>query len=223
MIPVTAFSGRMVALFGLGGSGLATARALVDGGARVVAFDDNPQSVAKAAAAGIATADLRGIDWRAVASLVLSPGVPLTHPKPHWTVELARAAGVEVIGDIELFCRERAARAPEAPLVAITGTNGKSTTTALTAHVLSAAGLDTQMGGNIGRAVLTLDPPQSGRAYVVECSSYQIDLAPSLNPTAGVLELIPDNIPFLGNLEEGVAVMLILAGLVEFFEGKKPF
>ena len=90
---------------------------------------------------------------------MLAPGVPLTHPKPHWTVEQARAAGVAVIGDIELFARERAARAPEAPLVAITGTNGKSTTTALIAHVLREAGRDVAMGGNIGVPILDLPPP----------------------------------------------------------------
>ena len=207
MIAVTALKGRKVALFGLGGSGLATAQALVAGGADVIAFDDNPQSVAKAASAGIPTADLRTIDWSGVASFVLSPGVPLTHPKPHWTVELARSAGVEIIGDIELFCRERALRAPATPFIAITGTNGKSTTTALTAHVLASAGLDTQMGGNIGRAVLTLDPPAPNRAYVVECSSYQIDLAPSLNPTAGILlNLTPDHLDRHGTMQHYAAV-----------------
>ncbi len=207
MIPVTALSGRNVALFGLGGSGLATAQALAAGGANVTAFDDNPQSVAKAAQAGIATADLRTIDWASVASLVLSPGVPLTHPKPHWSVDLARNAGVEVIGDVELFCRERNARAPTAPFIAITGTNGKSTTTALIAHVLASAGIDTQMGGNIGRAILTLDPPEPKRAYVVECSSYQIDLAPSLNPSAGILlNLTPDHLDRHGTMQHYAAI-----------------
>ena len=185
MIPVTTFKDRHVALFGLGGSGLATARALVAGGARVIAWDDNPDSVAKAAAEGIATADLRTIDWAAQTAFVLSPGVPLTHPKPHWSVDLARAAGVEIIGDVELFVRERRAFAPGCPFIAITGTNGKSTTTALIAHILKSSGRDTQLGGNIGTAILTLDPPKAERYFVVECSSYQIDLAPTLNPTAG--------------------------------------
>ncbi|EXL09773.1 UDP-N-acetylmuramoyl-L-alanine--D-glutamate ligase [Aquamicrobium defluvii] len=202
MIPASSFAGRQVALFGLGGSGLATAHALVAGGAGVLAWDDNPQSVEKAKAEGIATGDLRGADWPRFAAFVLSPGVPLTHPKPHWSVELARAAGVEVIGDVELFVRERNARAPEAPFIAITGTNGKSTTTALIAHILQAAGRDTQMGGNIGRAVMTLDPPASQRHYVVECSSYQIDLAPSINPTAGVLlNLTPDHLDRHGTMQ----------------------
>ncbi|RVD19921.1 MULTISPECIES: UDP-N-acetylmuramoyl-L-alanine--D-glutamate ligase [unclassified Mesorhizobium] len=201
MIPASSFSGKRVSLFGLGGSGIATAHALIAGGADILAWDDNPDSVAKAAAAGIATGDLRGADWSRFSAFVLSPGVPLTHPKPHWTVELARGAGVEVIGDIELFCRERVLRASAAPFVAITGTNGKSTTTALTAHILKSAGRDTQMGGNIGRAIMTLDPPAEGRHYVVECSSYQIDLAPSINPTAGILlNLTPDHLDRHGTM-----------------------
>jgi UDP-N-acetylmuramoylalanine--D-glutamate ligase len=187
VIPVTAFAGKKVAVFGLGGSGLVSASALLAGGADVVAFDDDAQSVAKANAAGIPTADLRDVDWSKIAALVLAPGVPLTHPAPHWIVALAQKAGVAVIGDIELFCRERAKLAPAAPFVAITGTNGKSTTTALIAHLAASAGMDAQLGGNIGTAILSLQPPQAGRVYVIECSSYQIDLAPSLDPSVGIL------------------------------------
>jgi len=187
LIPVTTFAGQKVAVFGLGGSGLVSASALLAGSADVVAFDDDPQSVAKANAAGIPTADLRQADWSRIAALVLAPGVPLTHPQPHWIVELAHKAGVAVIGDIELFCRERAKLAPGAPFVAITGTNGKSTTTALVAHLAASVGLDAQLGGNIGTAILSLQPPQAGRVHVIECSSYQIDLAPSLDPSVGIL------------------------------------
>ena len=118
---------------------------------------------------------------------MLAPGVPLTHPAPHWTVGLARNAAVEVIGDIELFCRERRRNAPDAPFVAITGTNGKSTTTALIAHLFASAGYDAQLGGNIGTAILSLEPPAPGRVHVIECSSFQIDLAPSLDPSVGIL------------------------------------
>ena len=187
MIPVTAFAGKKVAVFGLGGSGLVSASALLAGGADVIACDDDVQSVAKANAAGIPTADLRQADWSKFAALVLAPGVPLTHPAPHWIVALAHKAGVAVIGDIELFCRERAKLAPDAPFVAITGTNGKSTTTALIAHLATSAGLDAQLGGNIGTAILSLQPPRAGRVHVIECSSYQIDLAPSLDPSVGIL------------------------------------
>jgi UDP-N-acetylmuramoylalanine--D-glutamate ligase len=202
MIAISIFSGRKVALFGLGGSGLATAEALAAGGAIVTAWDDNPDSVDKARAKGIGTGDLRQADWSQFAAFVLSPGVPLTHPKPHWTVDMAHAAGVEIIGDVELFVRERRAHAPDCPFIAITGTNGKSTTTALIAHILKSSGRDTQLGGNIGTAVLTLDPPQAGRFYVVECSSYQIDLAPTINPSAGILlNLTPDHLDRHGTMQ----------------------
>src|SRR5262245_22246935 len=176
MTPITTFAGRTVAVFGLGISGIATCRALAAGGARVVAADDNPAGRDAASAAGFAVEDLTGADWTRFAALVLAPGVPLTHPAPHWTVAKAKVAGVEIIGDIELFCRERAKLAPDAPFIAITGTNGKSTTTALTAHILRDAGKNVQMGGNIGTAILSLEPPANGRAHVIECSSFQIDL-----------------------------------------------
>jgi UDP-N-acetylmuramoylalanine--D-glutamate ligase len=202
VIPVTAFAAKKVAVFGLGGSGLVSASALLAGGADVVASDDDAQSVAKANAAGIPTADLRDADWSRIAALVLAPGVPLTHPAPHWIVALAQKAGVAVIGDIELFCRERAKLAPNAPFVAITGTNGKSTTTALIAHLVASAGLDAQLGGNIGTAILSLQPPQAGRVHVIECSSYQIDLAPSLDPSVGILiNLTEDHLDRHGSME----------------------
>lgn len=207
MIPATTCRNKKIAVFGLGGSGLATAAALVAGGADVVAWDDNPDNVAKADARGIRTQNMREIDWSVIDALVLSPGVPLTHPHPHWTVELAHAAGVEIIGDIELFVRERKALAPAAPFVAITGTNGKSTTTALIAHVMRSSGRDTQLGGNIGTAIMTLEPPAPHRHYVIECSSYQIDLAPGLDPSVGILlNLTPDHIDRHGTMENYAAV-----------------
>jgi UDP-N-acetylmuramoylalanine--D-glutamate ligase len=207
VIPVRTFQGRSVALFGLGGSGMATAEALRAGGALVSAWDDNPDTRERAAAAGIAVSDLREADWSAFSCLVLSPGVPLTHPKPHWCVDLARAARVEIIGDVELFVRERRASAPDSPFIAITGTNGKSTTTALISHMLAAAGRDVQMGGNIGRAVLTLDPPASERFHVVECSSYQIDLSPTLDPSIGILlNITPDHIDRHGTFARYAAI-----------------
>ena len=207
MTPVTTYEGRRVALFGLGGSGLATALALRAGGAEVAACDDNPASMERAQVQGIATVDLREADWSDFAALVLSPGVPLTHPEPHWTVGLARAAGVAVIGDVELFCRERAKSAPGAPFVAITGTNGKSTTTALIAHLLREAGHDVQMGGNIGTAILSLEPPMAGRVHVIELSSFQIDLTPSLAPSVGILlNITPDHLDRHGTMEQYAAI-----------------
>jgi UDP-N-acetylmuramoylalanine--D-glutamate ligase len=187
MIPVTTYAGKRVAVFGLGGSGLASCLALLAGGAEVIAFDDNARALGLAQEAGVPTADLRQIDWSGVAALVLAPGVPLTHPAPHWTVGMARNAAVEVIGDIELYCRERRRNAPQSPFIAITGTNGKSTTTALIAHLFAAAGYEAEPGGNLGPAILSLQPPRAGRVHVIECSSFQIDLAPTLDPAVGIL------------------------------------
>src|SRR5690606_18476716 len=166
---------------------LSTARSLIAGGADLVAWDDGAEAVEKAKAAGIPVADLRDADFTQFASLILSPGVPLTHPAPHWTVRMAHDAGVEIIGDIEVFSRERARLDPDSPFIAITGTNGKSTTTALIGHIVRQAGLNAQIGGNIGTPVLELEPPGAGCVHIVECSSYQIDLAPSLAPTVGIL------------------------------------
>ena len=217
MIPVTAFSGKKVAIFGLGGSGLASASALLAGGADVIGWDDSAEAVTKAMSAGIPSGDLRQADWSKISALVLAPGVPLTHPAPHWTVALARAAGVEVVGDIELFCRERRTRAPKAPFVAITGTNGKSTTTALVAHLVRSAGRESEIGGNIGTAILSLAPPDEARAHVIECSSYQIDLAPTLDPSVGVLlNVTEDHLDRHGTLAHYAAIKeRLVAGVQE--------
>ena len=211
MTPLTHAKGQTIALFGLGGSGLATARALKEGGAHVIACDDSAAQMDKAAAEGIETGDLRKADWMRFQSFVLSPGVPLSHkdgkPFTHWSVDLARQHGVEVIGDIELFCRERRAIAPRAPLIAITGTNGKSTTTALVAHILRESGLDAQIGGNIGTAILSLPPPAPRRFHVIECSSFQIDLAPTLDPMVGaLLNITPDHLDRHGTMENYAAI-----------------
>lgn len=207
MIPITSFGDRAVAVFGLGGSGLATAEALAAGGARPIVWDDGEAGRKAAAERGLDVRDLKEIDWTAVAALVLSPGVPLTHPEPHWTVKLAAAHDVEVIGDIELFVRERRLRAPGSPFVAITGTNGKSTTTALIAHLFAAAGRDVQLGGNIGTAILSLEPPSPDKVHVVECSSYQIDLAPSIDPSVAILlNVTEDHLDRHGSLEHYAAV-----------------
>ncbi len=216
MIPVTVFAGQRVAIFGLGQSGLLSARALLEGDADVVAFDDDNKKVAQAQAAGIKTQNLRELDWSKIAALVLTPGVPLTHPEPHWAAALANKAGVEIIGDIELFCLERTLSGAACPLVAITGTNGKSTTTALTAHLLRSAGRDAQMGGNIGVPVLALEPFVPGRVYVLEVSSYQIDLAPSLKATVGILlNISEDHLDRHGSMENYAALKTLLVASVE--------
>ncbi|MFM2422005.1 MAG: hypothetical protein RL291_535 [Pseudomonadota bacterium] len=207
MIRVTTFDGQRVAVFGLARSGLSTAHALKAGGARVIAWDDKAEARETARDQGFAIEDFRVADWSQIAALVIAPGVPLTHPEPHWTVKLARAANVPVIGDVELFFRERAKVAPEAPVIAITGTNGKSTTTALTAHLFRQAGVDVAMGGNIGVGVLSLPPPAQNRVHVLELSSYQIDLTPSLKPTMGILlNISPDHLDRHGTMENYAAV-----------------
>jgi UDP-N-acetylmuramoylalanine--D-glutamate ligase len=207
MIPATTFKGQAIAVFGLGGSGLATCRSLMAGGATVAAWDDGAGARDNATAAGIPLVDLTSADWTEFSALVLAPGVPLTHPEPHWTVHRAQAAGIEAIGDVEIFCRERRARGGDASFIAITGTNGKSTTTALAAHVLKSAGVDAHVGGNIGVPVLSLPAPGPGRVYVVEMSSYQIDLTPTLDPTIGMLlNITPDHIDRHGTFELYAAV-----------------
>jgi UDP-N-acetylmuramoylalanine--D-glutamate ligase len=207
MIAATGFAKRKVAVFGLGASGLATVRALEAGGATVLASDDATAKRSEAAAAGFQVTDMEGWNWTEIAALVLSPGVPLTHPEPHAAVRAARAAGVEIIGDIELFQRVVTASGIGARIVAITGTNGKSTTTALIGHMIRRCGGEAQVGGNIGKAVLELDAPTPATIYVVEVSSYQIDLAPSLAPDIAILlNITPDHIDRHGTLEGYAAI-----------------
>ncbi|HFC04487.1 MAG TPA: UDP-N-acetylmuramoyl-L-alanine--D-glutamate ligase, partial [Rhizobiales bacterium] len=200
MIAATKFAGKTVAVFGLGRTGLASIEALEKGGAIVWAWDDNEAATEKARSEGLPIVDLRDADFAELDSFVLSPGVPLTHPEPHWSVKKARAAGVEIIGDTEIFVRQIAGTG--AKIVAITGTNGKSTTTALIGHVLNRCGLDAEIGGNIGTAVFLLNPPMPGKIYVLELSSYQLDLTPGLKADVAILmNLSPDHIDRHGSME----------------------
>lgn len=208
MIPVPGFEGRRVAVFGLGRSGITAARALQAGGAIPVLWDDGVSGRMQAEAEGFLVEDLTRADWSGFAALVLSPGAPLTHPKPHWSVERAHEAGVPVIGDVELFARALAALPPgERPrVVAITGTNGKSTTTALIGWVLKQAGLSVHIGGNIGIGVLALPEPTADAVYVIEVSSYQLDLTTSFAPDVAILTNVsPDHLDRHGGMEGYVA------------------
>lgn len=198
MIPVPARRDQHLAVFGLSASGLATARALAASGTRVSAWDDNAEKRDAAAAEGIAVADLSAAAWDGIDALVLSPGVPLTHPEPHWTVKLATGAGKPIIGDIELLTEAR----PEATFVGITGTNGKSTTTSLIGHVLQSAGRNIAVGGNLGPPALTLDPLDADGVYVLELSSYQLDLTHAARfDVAVLLNLTPDHLDRHGDME----------------------
>ncbi|MEY3292888.1 MAG: hypothetical protein RJB12_659, partial [Pseudomonadota bacterium] len=208
MIPVPGFEGQRVAVFGLGRSGITAARALHAGGAIPILWDDGVSGRMQAEAEGFAVEDLSRADWSQFAALVLSPGAPLTHPKPHWTVDRAKAAGVEIIGDIELFARAMA-RTPgtvRPKVIAITGTNGKSTTTALIGWVLKQAGLKVAVGGNIGIGVLALPAPAEVGVYVIEVSSYQLDLTTGFAPDVAILTNIsPDHLDRHGGMEGYVA------------------
>ncbi|MET0293888.1 MAG: UDP-N-acetylmuramoyl-L-alanine--D-glutamate ligase [Phenylobacterium sp.] len=208
MIPVRGFEGKTVAVFGLARTGLAAARALVAGGAQVALWDEKPAALEAARAEGFPLVDLSAADFSQFAAIMLSPGVPLTHPEPHWTVQKAKAAGVEILGDMELFARSvNAAPDHKRPkVVAITGTNGKSTTTALIAHICDSAGRDTRMGGNIGVGVLGLEDMHGGAVYVLEMSSYQLDLTSSLKPDVAILlNISPDHLDRHGGMEGYVA------------------
>lgn len=190
MITSPAFRGRRYALLGLARSGLATVDALVASGAEVTAWDSKEEARAKVPQ-GVALTDPLEIDLAGYDGVVVSPGVPLnTHP----IAAKARAAGVPVIGDIELFAQARASL-PWHNVVGITGTNGKSTTTALIHHMLKTAGVPTEMGGNIGLPILAQDPLPKGGIYVLELSSYQIDLTFSLDcDVAVLLNITPDHL-----------------------------
>lgn len=213
MIPVPGFEGRRVAVFGLGRSGITAARALQAGGATPILWDDGEAGRAQAKGEGFTVEDLAAADWSDFAALVLSPGAPLTHPRPHWTVDLARAANVPVLGDIELFARALASYSSSSSgltggprVVAITGTNGKSTTTALIGWVLKSAGLTVHVGGNIGVGVLALPEPTPDAVYVIEVSSYQLDLTTTFAPDVAILTNIsPDHLDRHGGMDGYVA------------------
>lgn len=200
MIPVAGFQGQKVAVLGLGRSGLATAQALRAGGAEPLLWDDAPEARAKAEAQGYTCTDLtRQGALDGVACLVTSPGIPHLYPAPNKIIARAMDLGIPVDNDIGLFFRSYATKAWDSfdtppRVVCVTGSNGKSTTTALIHHILQEAGRPTQMGGNIGRGVLDLDPAQDGEVVVLELSSYQTDLARSLTPDVAVFtNLSPDH------------------------------
>ena len=201
MIPVQGVENQTIAVLGLGRSGRATAAALRAGGAHVVVWDDGTDTRAQAEADGLTVLDLtRDQNWDGIAALITSPGIPHLYPKPHPVIARAYALGVPVDNDIGLFFRSFATRDWDAfdsfpRVIAVTGSNGKSTTTALIHHILTEAGRPTQMGGNIGTGVLSLEPARDGEVVVLELSSYQTDLARALTPDVAVFtNLSPDHL-----------------------------
>jgi len=200
MIAVQGYQGQNVAVLGLGRSGLATCAALRAGGAIPLAWDESPEARAKAEEAGIDLHDLGRVDWSGVAVLITSPGIAHLYPAPNRIIAAAFAAGVPVDNDIGLFFRSFATSETiefEQPpkVVAVTGSNGKSTTTALIHHILQEAGRPVQMAGNIGKGVLSIDPLRDGEVVVLELSSYQLELARALTPDVAVFtNLSPDHL-----------------------------
>lgn len=206
MIDVTKFvetlDKKPVAVFGLGVSNIAAIRALVAAGAKVAAWDDDIDSRDKGREAGAQVKNFTDEKASKYALLVLAPGVPFKKPHPHHAVTWAQKAGLEIICDLEIFYRSGHAR----PAIGITGTNGKSTTTALTAHVLNECGIKAAVGGNIGQPVLALDAPGKGGIFVLEMSSFQLDLCPGFAPDIAVLlNVSPDHLDRHGSMEEYIA------------------
>lgn len=197
MIRIDSMTHQTAAVLGLGRSGRSVCRALRESGARVWAWDDVYERRAQAAAAGVPIVDLNICNWERIDRLVLSPGIPLTHPRPHRLVRRARSAGVPIVGDIELLVENQ----PDRQIVGITGTNGKSTTTALIAQLLRSAGRGVQLGGNIGLPVLDLLPKPVDDLYVLELSSYQLELTEHLGCTVAViLNVSPDHLERHGGM-----------------------
>ena len=213
MITARAFSGKSYCVFGLARSGMACVEALLASGAQVTAWDRQAEP-REALAGRVTLADPLELNLAGFDAIVVSPGVPLnTHP----LAERARAAGVPLIGDIELFAQARA-ELPEHAVVGITGTNGKSTTTALTTHILNTAGIPALMGGNIGLPILAQQPLPAGGVYVLELSSYQLDLTQTLAcEVAVLLNVTPDH---LDRYDDGFAGYL--ASKVRLLEMQAP-
>ncbi|TQV70834.1 UDP-N-acetylmuramoyl-L-alanine--D-glutamate ligase [Denitrobaculum tricleocarpae] len=201
------FGGLTVAVLGLGKSGLSAARALSSAGAEVWAWDDNKDSRQRAASEGLPIVDLHDCDWSQPVSLILSPGIPHSFPAPHEVVELARHSGCEIISDIELLARaQRGVR-----FVGITGTNGKSTTTTLIGHILKQAGRPVAVGGNLGVPALELEALTQDGIYVLEMSSYQLEITRSITFDIAVLmNISPDHLDRHGGFDGYVAAKKLI-------------
>ena len=202
MIDLSRFASRRIAVMGLARSGLASVSALVAAGAEVLAWDDNAARRAEAEKLSATITDLAAADWSGIDLAVWSPGIPHSFPVPHPAAIAAKAAGVALVCDIELLALANG----QARFVGITGTNGKSTTTALIGHILKQAGCKAEIGGNLGMAALTLTPLGADGIYVLELSSYQIELLREARfDVAALLNITPDHLDRHGGFEGYVA------------------
>tara|TARA_B100000676_G_scaffold141280_1_gene139907 strand:+ start:1828 stop:3231 length:1404 start_codon:yes stop_codon:yes gene_type:complete len=207
MIDLSIFEGKRIAVMGLGLSGLVVGEALCAGGADVLAWDDDPMRRDTASSRGVPVVQLDGANWSEIETLVLSPGIPHTFPEPNPVAQRAKDAGVDIVGDIELLVRAR----PEARYIGITGTNGKSTTTALIGHILTVAGCNCAIGGNLGRPALGLDSLDADGVYILEVSSYQLELTPSVRfDIAVLLNISPDHLDRHGGMAGYIAAKQLI-------------
>ena len=203
MILVPSLAKKQVAVFGLGKAGMAVVESLIASGAEVFAWDDHEASRDRVAMLDVTLLPPERMPWKSLVLLVLSPGVPYTHPVPHTVVQLAHKAECPIICDVELLYRA----CPKATYVAITGTNGKSTTTALVGHIFKEAGVRVQVGGNIGTPAMALEPLGDDGVYVLEVSSYQLDLLHTFRAHIAVLlNITPDHLERHGGMDGYVAV-----------------
>ena len=199
MIDLGFLARQRIAILGLGKSGLATARALAAAGAQPYAWDDAPAARSAAAKAGLAIAELAAEDLSRFDMLVLSPGVPRRHPAPHPAVAAAQAANCPIVNDLDLLAMAQ----PHARYIGITGTNGKSTTTALIGHILHSAGVPAEVGGNLGTPALALAPLDAGGWYVLEASSYQLETVSMVPWHVGVfLNLTADHLDRYAGMDD---------------------
>jgi UDP-N-acetylmuramoylalanine--D-glutamate ligase len=205
MIKASVFKNKNIAVVGLGKTGLSACKALSAGGAHVVAWDDfenGRDKLAKAALKNVSIVDPKEYDWSAIDALVLSAGIPLTHPMPHGVVPLAKEAGCPIICDVEILYRQ----CPDATYVGITGTNGKSTTTSLVGHIVKSAKIPCDVGGNLGTSATDFSARGEGEAYIIEMSSYQLDLIDQTHFNISVLlNITPDHLDRHGGMEGYIA------------------
>jgi len=207
MIIPTHYKDKKVAVLGLGRSGRSVAQSLLKAGAHVLAWDDQEGARESAQNQGIPLTNLHSLEWEDVDHLILSPGIPHHYPAPHPVVALAQIAGLRPLSDLEILCQSQ----PQAHYIGITGTNGKSTTTTLIGHILKESGAPVEMGGNLGIPVMELNPFKEQGTYVLEVSSYQLEISPSLHFNVGILlNITPDHLERHGGMDGYIAAKKLI-------------